>query len=229
MSKITPTPKAARPRAGKSKSCKLAKLWLATKASTHPDKAWEEFINALVNYMKGWRQSSDEISGSYSVVDDIRQEATILLEQGYMAGNRTLVDATASGSLAAIEQGILHAIRGALVIARKRVQCRGIRQRQIEERLAQQVETNPSEERTNRAKVDERPRIALDALKLALEDERIAPRDAEIIRTRIVESVTQVEIAERSGVSRQAIHQRESRTVKVLRRIVREMEGETLQ
>lgn len=222
-----PSPKVARIRAGKSSTHHLAKLWLALGAPPHPTAAWESFIEALVEYMEGWRQSSERCANP-AEAEDIRQEAAILLEQGYLVGNRSLAAATTTGNLAAIEKGILHAIRGAIKISRQRLQARGIHQKQIEDRLANYLQTIPTDANPS-AVPDERRLITLAALQLALEHKRIDPRDAEIIWTRITKSITQTQLAKSSGVSRQAIHLREARAVKVLKRIVREMEGEALQ
>ncbi len=151
-----------------------------------------------------------------------------MLERGYLAGNRSLAKATASGLPEAIEQGILHAIRSALRFARKRAQSEALRQGRIEERLARHLEAyTPDEDQS--PILDEMRQIVLAALDLALEHQRIHPRDAEIIRTRITDSITQAELADRSGVSRQAIHQREKRGIKILRRVIQEREGGELQ
>jgi len=181
-------------------------MWLVLGGTARHGTTWKEFIAALLDYMGCNRPEVGCFGVQPAEAEDIRREAAILLEQGHLAGNRTLADATASGSLEAIEQGIVHAIRGALSIARKRVRALGIRQQQIEERFPQHSDTAPSDGRTPTPETDERRLIVFAALLLELKHQRIHPRDAEVIRTRITESITQAAMAERKGVSRQAIH-----------------------
>jgi DNA-binding XRE family transcriptional regulator len=224
MSIEIPSPEAARNRAEKSTTHQLAQMWLALQGADSHWEAWEQFIAMLNDYMKSWRPDPERIGVSQAEIDDVRQEAAILLEQGYLRGNRSLAQATTSGDLESISRGIIHSIQATLMLARKRVQAKEMRHKKIEERLTHHLETVPPDERNHPSLFDERRAIALAAIKLALEHGRVTPHDAEIVRTRITESLTLAEMAERNGVSRQAVHQREARSIKVLRRVVREME-----
>lgn len=209
-------------------SVELAQSWLAHRH--HPGDA--EMLNrfgGLANVGLRRHLPNGSRGGALRGLEaDIRQEAFLILNR-YLRGNPEVAKAELRGDLQELERLIHQCLRIATSIASKRMAraSAALRDGSHEE---VRVKTEPSTlhpyDVTQEADLSEGERrsLALAAVDEAVRAGALSLRDAEMVRSRIEQGLSQADYARQQGVSREAIHQREVRAVRVLRRTVRKTE-----
>jgi DNA-binding XRE family transcriptional regulator len=206
----------------------LALAWLAQKHCPNNKRAEDRFGELINNCI--WKQvpNGSRKGCLKEKEEDIRQDAYLLLHR-YLRGNRDIAAAEEHGDLEKLQEHIEKCVRITVAIATRRMARKETRYeiacgRYAEEPLEYAIHHPALAVSPFEMGETGRRKLILAALDRATKEKAIRDEDAAMIRTRIEHDLSQAEFARLTGVSREAIHQREKRVLKSLRRVVRNME-----
>ncbi len=147
--------------------------------------------------------------------DEIRQESNLLLLGRYLAGNDDLIQATKKADLPATKKQIRKSLNGA-IRATSRTLLRSLQKDRKKHHYCESIEDHPlaickhpAERRTLWELPYEAQReLVFATLRMAIVEKRLAEQNVQLLVTMVKESLSQTDIAQARGVTRQAINQR---------------------
>ncbi len=202
----------------------LAQHWIAIQSGSGDAISEDDFFQMLAAFIAQWKPRIRSMNIAPTLLEEVCQDALILLHQSHLAGSKILTLATRSKATEHVERALLLTINSALrfSVARRLSEHarRNMAERKLQDELTQRLKSDASLTEAEGLK-----EVALTALLQALAQNRIDRIDAEILRLQIEDGLTQSEAGEQLTMSRQAACQREARALPVVRRIVQAMEG----
>jgi len=144
---------------------------------------------------------------------EIRQRAVLLLLERFLRGNHLLTKATENNDLTQVANQIQRSINAALRLSKSKVQSSILRDRrrfiEFDERVHSSQDLHPS----CREKVSELPLETQRSLLLLLLEEGVRERsiseaNSTMVHQMMEQGMSQSEMAEEMGISRQAVNQR---------------------
>ena len=144
---------------------------------------------------------------------DVRQEAYLLLLGKYLGGNPGLLAATATGNRQAIVDEIQRSLGSSIRSVSKTLKKQMLRHEKIHA-YGEDIDTHPKNTCTHpacRENIWELPfelqkQIVFASLRIAIRDNRLLARSARVVMDMLEKGLTQSQIAESQGISRQAVH-----------------------
>ncbi len=171
------TKKAAAKAAGKTNE-NLAHAWLAWSNGTETDGAFRRQVAKALRPVVMARALRQRSKLPPEMVEDIAQDAAVLLVGRYLAGNEGLAEATANRDFGANGQEPEHSLLGALEVAVKRAMRKAGREADRHALLAEAAEKGnlpDAAEANYRLPFEQQLRLALSALDQAM-GQRLLPQ-----------------------------------------------------
>ena len=159
---------------------------------------------------------------------EIRQNTEILLFRRYLDGNAELRIATATGNKKEVTNQLQRSIFGALNVCWLLINRHLEKLEKLEAPLPSEEACGSCDHPSNLPDSDltlsEQKRLALAFLEEGVKQMKISKENAEIAKDILTTGISQVEIAAKMKISKQAVHQRVAPVQKFLRKKIKERE-----